>query len=95
MEQRAAHVAEAKRHVAEGEQRVADQRVLIVDLERDGHDTTSARELLTMLETSLALMHGHLQRLLDEQAGDDTCRAGATPGRASTGGSFGSRPLYL
>jgi hypothetical protein len=48
------HLAQAERHVAEGEQHIARQRKLIAELERDGHDTTTAIELLRTFEESQA-----------------------------------------
>jgi hypothetical protein len=50
------HLAQAERHVAEGERHVARQRELIAELERDGHDTVQARELLVQFE-GLQVMH--------------------------------------
>jgi hemerythrin len=49
------HVAQAERHVAEGEQHVARQREIVAELERDGHDAESARQLLKTLEELLAM----------------------------------------
>ena len=51
------HLEQAERHVAEGEQHIARQRELIAELERDGHDTTTAIELLRTFEQSQA---GHI-----------------------------------
>jgi len=44
------HLEMAQRHVAEGEQHLARQRKLIAELERDGHDTALAIELLHEFE---------------------------------------------
>jgi len=51
------HLAQAEKHIAEGEQHLARQRELIAELERDGHDTTTAIELLHTFEQSQA---GHV-----------------------------------
>jgi len=45
------HLAQARRHVAEGVIRISEQKGLIAELQRDGHDTTEAQKLLdTFLE---------------------------------------------
>lgn len=50
----AGHLAQAERHVLEGEEHLARQRKVISELERDGHDTTTAVELLREFERSQA-----------------------------------------
>ena len=52
------HLELAERHVAEGEQHLARQRRLIAELERDGHDTALALELLREFERTQA---SHIQ----------------------------------
>jgi hypothetical protein len=37
---------EAERHIAEGRQRIAKQVAIIAELERDGHNSATAKELL-------------------------------------------------
>jgi hypothetical protein len=58
----------ARRHVAEGEDRVVQQKILIAELDRDGHAELAikARELLTTFETSLRLMREDLLRIENE-----------------------------
>ena len=56
----------ANRQVAEGCRRVERQAALTVDLERDGHDTVQAKELLEQLKTTLALQIEHRDRILQE-----------------------------
>jgi hypothetical protein len=56
-------LAMTDRHVAEGEQHIARQRVLIDELERDGHDTKSAIELLSVLEQTQAMHVAHRDRI--------------------------------
>jgi hypothetical protein len=53
-------------HVAEGVRRVERQAALISGLERDGHDTVQAKELLEQLKTTLALQIEHRDRILRE-----------------------------
>jgi hypothetical protein len=50
------HLAMANKHVETGERHVRRQRELIAELERDGHDTASARQLLEQFE-KLQEMH--------------------------------------
>jgi hypothetical protein len=49
------HLEQARRHVAEGKEHLARQRKIIAELERDGHDTKMARELLTQFEETFAI----------------------------------------
>jgi hypothetical protein len=44
------HAKRADEHVAEGERHIRRQREIIAELERDGHNTEVARELLATLE---------------------------------------------
>ena len=54
----------ARRHVSEGEQRIAEQTQRIVELSLDGHDTTTAEELLVVLEQTVRVMR---KRLAEEE----------------------------
>jgi hypothetical protein len=49
------HLAQAQRHVEEGERCVARQLAIVAELERDGHDTRQAVQLLCKLEAWLGL----------------------------------------
>jgi ferritin len=49
---------EAEQHVVRGERLISEQKVRIANLERDGHDSTTARELL---ETYRALQVEHIK----------------------------------
>jgi hypothetical protein len=60
----AEHLALAERHVAQGEEHLARQRKLIADLERHGHDTKQARDLLA--QSMQALHIGDRDRLKKE-----------------------------
>jgi len=50
----AEHLAIAERHVAEGVRCIARQRTVIT-IERNGHDTTLARELLAQFQSTQVL----------------------------------------
>jgi hypothetical protein len=52
------HLAQAERHVAEGAAIIARQKSLILELEKDGHDTTSSRSLLRQFEE---IQHLHVE----------------------------------
>ncbi|MEY9199401.1 bifunctional non-homologous end joining protein LigD [Sinorhizobium fredii] len=63
------HLAKAERHVAEGEEHVARQTNILAELERNGHDTKQARELL---ETFRELLASHIEdrnRLIQRESG--------------------------
>ena len=60
------HLAEAEEHIATGEKNIARQRDLIAQLERDGHDTASARNFLGEFEQLQALHIAERERLLRE-----------------------------
>jgi hypothetical protein len=62
-------LAMTDRHVAEGEHLIARQRALIDELERDGHDTKSAIELLGVLERTQAMHVAHRDRIRADLAG--------------------------
>ena len=53
-------VERARRHVIDGERRVNEQRDLVAELARDGHNIESATRLLTTLEQTLQIMREHL-----------------------------------
>jgi hypothetical protein len=60
------HLALAERHVAESEGVVRRQQHLIARLERDGHETSMAKELLQEFERSLQFHRDDLQRIREE-----------------------------
>jgi len=62
----AEHLELANRHVAEGQRRVEAQLTLIARLERDGHDSGPARELLRQFEKTLALQMETRDRIVEE-----------------------------
>jgi hypothetical protein len=60
------HLAMAERHVAEGEIHLSQQKALIAELDRDGHDTPDAQAILaTMLATQRLHMEDR-DRILKE-----------------------------
>jgi hypothetical protein len=54
-------LAEADNHIAAAESLIARQISLLEDLERDGHETETARTLLEAMQHSLREMHAHRQ----------------------------------
>ena len=46
------HLAEAERHVAEGDDQIALQKDVIAELERNGLDSSSAKEALSRVEAT-------------------------------------------
>ncbi|MBP1884323.1 hypothetical protein [Sinorhizobium mexicanum] len=63
------HLAQAERHVTDAIRHLKKQRTILDELERDGHDTSLAGELLATFE---ALYESHLadrDRLIGERAG--------------------------
>ena len=60
------HLAEAEAQAAKGLEHIAHQRTIIADLDRDGHDSRTANELLTALLRSQALHEQHRDRLKRE-----------------------------
>jgi hypothetical protein len=62
------HLAQARRHVAIGERHIARQRELVIELERDGHDASSAKQLLVQFEELQALHIADRDRLEQELA---------------------------
>src|SRR5690242_1421289 len=49
------HLAQAERHITEGEYRIRNQLRIIAVLERDGHDSVLARQLLANFKRAQAL----------------------------------------
>ena len=60
------HLTMAERHVAQGERHVARQREIVAKLERHGHDTRSAKELLVQFQELQALHIADRDRLRHE-----------------------------
>ena len=46
------HLALAESHMAAGQRHTEEQRSILAELERDGHDTTTAGRLLAMIEAT-------------------------------------------
>lgn len=62
------HLTQAERHIATGERNLSQQRALLRELERDGHDTSAARALLGSFEELQALHLADRDRLRAELA---------------------------
>ena len=63
------HLAQAEQHLVLGEGHLTSQQALIAELERDGHDTEEAREVLaTMLQSQAVHVQGRerIPRELDD-----------------------------
>jgi hypothetical protein len=60
------HLAQAEEHIAMGDKNIARQREVIVQLERDGHDTASARNFLREFEQLQPMHIAERERLLRE-----------------------------
>jgi hypothetical protein len=60
------HLAEAERRIAQGEKTVARQREIIATLERDGHDVSAAKQLLSVFCKTLELHRAERERCRGE-----------------------------
>lgn len=60
------HLAQAERHIVLGEEHLTIQEALIADLERDGHDTEGAKEVLATMLQSQAIHVEARDRILRE-----------------------------
>ena len=62
------HLRLAKAHATQGAQHIEHQREIVAHLERDGHDTAIARELLRTMEESQVMHVADVARLERELA---------------------------
>ena len=62
------HLALAERHIAEGSVIIDKQKLLITELQRDGHDTDKSRALLHQFEQIQELHIADRERLIAELA---------------------------
>ena len=60
------HLAQAERHVAQGEAHIGRQEALVVELDRDGHDTKNALALLVALRDIQTQHILNVERLLKQ-----------------------------
>jgi exonuclease III len=60
------HLAQGEENIATGDKNIARQRDGIAQLERDGHDTASARSFLREFEQLQAVLTAERERLLSE-----------------------------
>lgn len=68
------HLLQAREHAALGKRHIERQRVLVSELERDGHDTTAALLLLRTFEETQDMHLADLARLEKELADLDKHR---------------------
>ncbi|PVE24121.1 hypothetical protein DC522_12590 [Microvirga sp. KLBC 81] len=73
----------ADRHLAAGEQRISGQIALIRRMTEQGCDTTTARELLRLLEETMVLWQDHRQLILEAIARHE--RSASPPPQADPG----------
>ena len=59
-------LAKAEEHIAKSQERVRRQQQLVADLDRDGHDTVLARQVLAQFEELLSLQLADRDRLAEE-----------------------------
>jgi hypothetical protein len=60
------HLVLAEKHISTGEHALEHQRAVVLELERDGHDSTEARSLLTTMEETQQLHVAGRDRLRAE-----------------------------
>src|SRR5262249_36940706 len=58
------HLALADRHIAKAKKHIARQKQVLVELERDGHETSEAVSMLRALEHSLHAFEQHREVIL-------------------------------
>jgi hypothetical protein len=56
----------AVRHVAKGREHIAKQTAMVAKLERDGHDSETAKELLALLHKTQHMHEDHREHILRE-----------------------------
>jgi hypothetical protein len=61
-------LSRAEAHVANGQERIARQHEIIAELEREGHDTVPARELLATFEKTQAMHVANRDRIASKLA---------------------------
>jgi hypothetical protein len=62
------HLLRTEEHIAKGERHLTRQREIIQQLERDGHDASTARDFLTTLEQTQDLHVANRERVRAELA---------------------------
>jgi hypothetical protein len=58
----------AEAHVANGHARIAQQREIIAELDREGHDTAPAKDMLASFERTQAMHIAHRDRIAGKLA---------------------------
>ncbi len=61
-------LAQADAHIAKGHERIALQHEIIAELDREGHDTVPARELLAAFENTEAMHVANRDRIAGKLA---------------------------
>ena len=59
-------LAKADRHIAETSGHITKQITIIDRLDRDGHDSTLAKDLLAILHKTLQMHEGHREHIIRE-----------------------------
>jgi hypothetical protein len=62
------NLTQAEAHTVKGHKRIALQHKIIAELDREGHDTVPARELLATFETTQAMHVANRDRIADKLA---------------------------
>lgn len=63
------HLALVEQHIRDGERHIGRQRQLIAELQRSGHDSSTAQDLLRSYEQSQSLHIAKRDRMRQELAG--------------------------
>ncbi len=83
LDQERQHLILADRHLAAGEQRISEQLALIQRLTGQGYETTRAKDLLRLLEETIATWQDHRRLILEAIARHE--RAASPPHRTDPG----------
>jgi hypothetical protein len=60
------HLRRAEEDISKGHERLARQTQLIADLERHGHDATTAKAMLATMHNTLSVMEEHRRLIMKE-----------------------------
>jgi hypothetical protein len=59
-------LAEAEQHIAQGDRNITQQREIVAALERNGHDSGAARQLLAQFEDLQRIHIAHRDKLREQ-----------------------------
>jgi hypothetical protein len=62
------HLIQAEAHVANGQKRIAQQHEIIAELDREGHDTAPAKDMLASFERTQAMHVANRDRIAGKLA---------------------------